>query len=656
MPASILDETHEILGREGLFARRFPGYEYRPQQLEMADAVARALIHLDGVKHCLVEAGTGVGKTVAYLVPAVLWAKSAGKQVVVSTHTINLQGQLVGKDIPAVQEVMAEHPFKAVLMKGRANYLCRVELDYALQNILSTTDSGFDKLREWARTTETGDVSELDFQFSRWSEVCSNQDTCRHQECPRFQSCFYYRMRREAASAHIIAVNHALFFSDLAIKLEDPKSGVLPKYDAVIFDEAHHLEDAASKTFGVEMTNVRVNWLLNRVTRLRGAQVPAGQIQAIKTANDTIFSACAEYPKQEFFLDELLTGSRADQVANSAGEMIALLDNLNREMSALEADADPETRERIQGYRRVCGHIREDLDLLFFRQPQNYFKWCDKPTGSRLVKCCLHMTPIDVSRILGDALWKRVDTAVLTSATLSNSGGFDYIKSRLGLDAGVEELLDSPFHFESQALLYVPEDLDFPSESEGYAGAVASRIARILELSGGRAFVLFTSYRMLNAVHDRLRGVLPFKLLKQGEMANERLLAEFRKDGQACLFGVHSFWEGVDVKGEALSCVIIDKLPFAVPDNPVHKARVDALTEAGEDWFVAYAMPQAQIRLKQGFGRLIRTKADRGVVAILDSRLLKKRYGAEFLRHLPPCRRTTRLEDVEEFFARIERG
>jgi ATP-dependent DNA helicase DinG len=263
------------------------------------------------------------------------------------------------------------------------------------------------------------------------------------------------------------------------------------------------------------------------------------------------------------------------------------------------------------------------------------------------------MTPIDVSLILKDRLWNRVESAVLTSATLSNSGGFGYIKSRLGMEEAIEAVLDSPFDFRNQTLLYVPADLDPPSESQAYADAVASRIAEILEASAGRAFLLFTSYRMLNAVHERLSGRLPFKLLRQGEMSNDRLLNEFRKHGSACLFGVHSFWEGVDVKGEALSCVIIDKLPFAVPDSPVNKARVDALTAAGQDWFTDYAMPQAQIRLKQGFGRLIRTTNDRGAVCVLDSRLLRKSYGSEFLRCLPRTRRTANLEEVREFFAAI---
>ena len=561
---------------------------------------------------------------------------------------------MVGKDIPLVQSVMEEYPFKAVLVKGRSNYLCRMELDYALENIIYQNDPHFDRLRAWMGKTETGDVSELEFAFPHWGEVCSNQDTCRHQECRQYDNCFYYRIRREAASADIIAVNHSLFFSDLGIKLEDPKSGVLPRYDAVIFDEAHHLEDIAGKTFGVELSNMRVNWLLNRVGRLRDASVSAGQLQAIKAANDAIFQACAIVPKQEFFLEDLLLGTYGQTVLGAANEMINLLDDLNREISVQESGADPDLKERIQGYRRVCGRIREDMNLLFFREEENYFKWCDKPVGSRFVQCCLHMTPIDVSRILKERLWESVDGTVLTSATLSNSGGFEYIKSRLGLEEAIERVLDSPFDFENQTLIYVPADLEPPSESEAYADAVSSRIGEILEISGGRAFVLFTSYRMLNAVHGRLADRLPFKLLRQGEMSNEQLLRAFRKDRSACLFGVHSFWEGVDVKGETLSCVIIDKLPFAVPDNPVNKARVDALKAAGRDWFTDYAMPQAQIRLKQGFGRLVRTKNDRGVVCILDSRLLKKYYGAEFLRVLPRAKRTSNIENIKEFFAVTE--
>ncbi len=653
MSLHIIHEIESIFRPGGPLSNRLSDYEFRPQQLEMASAVAHAFLRCLGRRHCLVEAGTGVGKSMAYLIPSVLYART-GKQVVISTHTIALQNQLVEKDIPLVQSILPDHPFKAVLMKGRANYLCRVELDYALQDISHQGDPDFERLVEWVKNTETGDVSELDFNFKFWSEVCSNHDTCRHKDCRYKGECFYYAMRARAASAHLVIANHALFFSDLALKQESADSGVLPSYNAVVFDEAHHLEDSAAKTFGIEFSNVRLEWLLKRVAKLRDLQPAAGSLESIKRASDDIFNEFSRFPKQEFFFEEFLSASGNAKVTSNASNLIVLLDNLNRELAAIEEGADEDLKERISGYRRMCSRMKNDLHLFFYESDPNYIKWCDKPQGRKMVNCCLHTTPVDVSGILRNTLWDAVDSAILTSATLSNSGGFEYAKSRLGIDDTLEEVLDSPFDYQRQCLLYVPADLEFPSEKKEYADAVAERIRNILEMSKGRAFVLFTSYRMLNAVFDRLQGRLPFKILKQGEKSNARLLSEFRHNDSSCLFGTHSFWEGVDVKGDSLTCVIIDKLPFSVPDSPINKARVDALIAAGRDWFKEYSVPQAQIRLKQGFGRLIRTKSDRGVVCIMDSRLVKKYYGKEFLQYLPKSRKTVNLDEVGEFLAQWE--
>ena len=643
----------QIIGEGGSLCRCCEDYEYRPQQIEMARGVAAAL---EMGRHCLVEAGTGVGKTVAYLTPAIVHALR-GKPVVISTHTINLQEQLVGKDIPLMRAAMPDTPFKAVLVKGRANYLCLWELDQARGDITLQGDPLFERILKWSEETQTGDVSELDFNFPSWGEICSNQDTCRHQQCHYFNRCHYYGMRARAAQADLIAVNHSLFFSDLALRLTDPKSAILPEYGAVIFDEAHHLEDVASKVFGVEFSNYRVQSILNRIRKRRDLAVTASQVGLIESANRLLFTLFQDVPRQEFFFHDAFTDRQRARLDEAASELVALLDGLNTQLSEQDTEGSDDLRHRIDGFRRILGRMKDDLVNLFFREHDNYFKWCEKPAGGRLVSCCLHLTPVDVSAALGDSLWDRADSAVLTSATLANSGGFTYIRSRLGLpDSAIELPLGSPFNFREQVLLYVPKDLEFPSEKPEYAEAVARRIEDIVRVSGGRAFLLFTSYRMLNAVYENLNGRLPYRLLRQGDMSNDRLLDEFRSADNACLFGVHSFWEGVDVKGEKLSCVVIDKLPFAVPDSPINRARCDAITASGGDWFRDYAMPQAQIRLKQGFGRLVRTRTDRGVVAILDSRLLKKYYGKEFLRYLPKCRTTTGLEEVREFFATQSTG
>ncbi|MBI2842549.1 MAG: DEAD/DEAH box helicase family protein [Armatimonadetes bacterium] len=638
----------ETIGEGGAFARCCEDYELRPQQLDMACAVAEAL---EEGRHCLVEAGTGVGKTVAYLTPAIIHSLK-GKPVVISTHTINLQEQLIGKDIPLMQSAMPDTPFKTMLVKGRANYLCLWELDQARGDITLQGDPLFERILKWADETRTGDVSELDFTFPNWGEICSNQDTCRHQQCYYHNKCHYYNMRRKASEADLIVVNHSLFFSDLGIRASDPKAAILPEYGTVIFDEAHHLEDVASKTFGVEFSNYRVNSILNRIRKRRDIAITATELDMVESANRLLFSLFADVPRQEFFFDEALAQESARvRLQNAATELISLVDGLHNELHEQDTEGDEDLQSRIDGFRRMLARIKQDLVNLFFREHDNYFKWCDRPSGGRLVNCCLHLTPIDISAALAGSLWDRLESAVLTSATLANSDGFSYVRSRLGVgEDAIERVLGSPFNYREQTILYVPKDLDFPSERQEYADSVADRVEELVRISGGRSFLLFTSYRMLNAVYDRLVGRLPYSLLRQGDMSNDRLLAEFREAENACLLGVHSFWEGVDVKGEKLSCVIIDKLPFAVPDSPINKARCDAIEKSGGNWFMQYAVPQAQIRLKQGFGRLIRTKNDRGIVAILDSRLLKKYYGKEFLRYLPSCRGTSRLDDVEKFF------
>jgi len=640
----MLQEIRTLLGPDGPFARLCPDYEYRHEQLEMASAVADTLRHKE---HLLVEAGTGVGKTVAYLAPAVLYALSEGR-VVVSTHTINLQSQLVSKDIPLMQEVMAEHPFTAVQMKGRGNFVCLREMDHAAS--LYDEDELFKRLKQWVAHTNTGDISELDFQYPDWHEVCSNQDTCRHQECPyAAERCFYYQMRRRAEAADIVVVNHALFFSDLGIRANDAKSAIIPGYSAVIFDEAHHLEDIAGKTFGIEFSNYRVPQLLNRLRKRRDIAVSQGEYQLIETVNNALFENFSKLRKQEYFLEELYESVERQSVEDSVNELGAMLDSLNTQLLEQDTEGDQDLKERIQGYRNMLGRMRDELSALFFGADPNYFRWCQRPSGGRHVQCYLHSSPISVAEILRATLWGSVQSTVCASATLSNSGTFRYIKGRLGTPDCNELILGSPFDFQSQALLYVPDDLDLPSDKPEYADAVAERIRDLIVASNGRAFMLFTSYRMLNAVFDRLVDNVPFRLLRQGEMSNERLISEFRSDESTCLMGVHSFWEGVDVKGERLSCVIIDKLPFSVPDTPTNKARCDQIEREGGNWFRDYAIPQAQIRLKQGFGRLIRTKTDMGVVAILDVRIHRKYYGKEFLRYLPRCRGTKSVERAREF-------
>jgi len=389
--------------------------------------------------------------------------------------------------------------------------------------------------------------------------------------------------------------------------------------------------------------------LLSRLRRRKDMAVSEGEYKRVEDTNDRLFKEFDRLHKQEFFFDELYESQDRTAIENTATELASLLGGLDSQLREQDTEGNEDLKDRIDGYRKMLSRMRGELQELFFTKERDHFQWCEKMGGKRFANCYLHLTPISVADVLQDILWDSVPSTVCTSATLSNSGSFNYIRSRLGTPPCNELILDSPFDFRTQSLVYVPDDLEFPSEKPEYADAVAERIKELLIAAGGRAFLLFTSYRMLNAVFDRLDGDVPFRLLKQGEMSNDRLIKEFREDDETCLMGVHSFWEGVDVKGERLSCVIIDKLPFAVPDSPVHKARCDQIEQQGGNWFSDYSIPQAQIRLKQGFGRLIRTKTDRGVVAILDSRIHKKYYGKQFIKYLPTCRGTKNLSSAKEF-------
>lgn len=633
---------------------RLPRYEFRAEQAEASHAVEEAF---QTGRPGLIEAGTGVGKSLAYLIPAVR-AAALGKVTVISTHTLNLQAQLLEKDIPLVQSLLKEVKVKAVAMKGRGNYLCKQDLDAAEADLFHATDPLFRELKRWSRKSDTGDVAELPFVYSNWFEVAANQDTCRSKECHYFDRCFYYRMRREAGDANLIVVNHALFLSDLMLRREEPESAILPDYDYVVFDEAHHLEDVATKVFGLELANGRIPRFVDRLRRTKGLTVNSERLSSLERLNEELFGAF-QHDRQEFFFEDAL-GEEGDAVAKDVTtRLLATLDELNKEILEEVKEAEPPIKERLQGFSRMAGRLREELDLLIFQEQPDVIRWGAqgefraRGRAKAEPRTTLHVTPIQVGPLMDEMLWRNVGSAVLMSATLSNSGGFSYIRSRLGVpEPAVERVVGSPFDFKQQAMLYVPGHLPEPPKQSvpTYTEAVAKEIERIVELSEGRAFLLFTSRRMLNEVYALLEEKLPYPLFRQGDMPPARLLAEFRESGNGCLFGTQTFWEGVDVQGEALSCVIIDRLPFAVPDSPVTRARTEAISAAGGDWFSEFSIPQAQIRLKQGFGRLIRTHTDRGIVCILDKRLMSKGYGKEFVKHLPPASRASLWPRVERFW------
>ncbi|MBZ5525421.1 MAG: ATP-dependent DNA helicase [Acidobacteriia bacterium] len=632
-----------------MLSQAHPNYEFRRGQLQMAEAVEQALTER---RHLIVEAGTGTGKTLAYLLPVI----RSGKRVIISTGTKNLQEQLFFKDIPFLENHLGK--LRICYMKGRNNYLCRQKLyDLTSQPVLNGLDEieQYRQIAEWEQTTETGDRTELKVlpeNSPLWQRLDARTDKCIGGKCPQWQRCFITEMRRRAQESDIIIVNHHLFFADLALKQTDaPDAGVLPEYSAVIFDEAHELEDVASSYFGVSVSNLRFEELA------RDVEVVLGQKQAMTASLHSALASLRE--RSRFFFGLLPSGEGRFAFADRDGfleengdEYESIMGALNRVFSELELmKGKPED---VFTFAHRAGELRAHLAFILESRDKNTVFWIDRRGETRRGRggqahIFLQATPIDVSQILKQSLFEKVETAVLASATLAVGGGFDYIRQRVGVDHTRELVVPSHFDYPNQAIFYVPPDMPEP-RSPLFVEEAAAKIRRVLEITQGRAFCLFTSYSQMHQVHDRLLGSLDFPMLKQGSAPRNALLEEFRQTPHAVLFATSSFWQGVDVQGEQLSCVIIDKLPFAVPNDPIVAARVAAINDAGGNAFYDYQVPSAVIALKQGFGRLIRSMKDRGVLVLLDNRILKQRYGRTFVDSLPPYRRTKDIGDVERFF------
>jgi ATP-dependent DNA helicase DinG len=662
---------YQFFAPGGLLSKTHPAYEFRRGQLQMAQAVEEAL---EEKRHLIVEAGTGTGKTLAYLLPVI----RSGKRVIISTGTKNLQEQLFFKDVPALERALfggEDKKLSVCYMKGRNNYLCRKKLfDLTDQPVLSGLEEieHYRAIAAWEKTTQTGDraeLAELPEASAVWHKLDARADTCLGQKCKEFERCFITEMRRRAAESDIIIVNHHLFFADLSIKLEAEgaaDAGVLPDCGAVIFDEAHELEDIAGNYFGISVSNLRMDELARDVEHLLQREklyTPqiSGAIQSVRERSQLFFSLLP--PNEGRFAFD----SRREFLEENGEEFIALNQALNR-LSA-ELEQLPQKPEEVFTLTRRSQQLKVQLRFVMENEDPNTVFWIERRgfrggpgvparrksseerTAGGRTNVFLQATPIEVGQILRECLWSKLETAVLTSATLAVGGGFDYIRQRLGLDHARELIVPSHFDYESQAILYVPPDLPDPRTPQ-FAAEASAVIGSLLKITRGRAFVLFTSYAQMNEIYDRLLGELDFPMLKQGDAPKSALLEEFRLTPNAVLFGTSSFWQGVDVQGEQLSCVIIDRLPFAVPSDPVVAARVKAIDAGGGNAFFEYQVPSAVITLKQGFGRLIRSLHDRGLLALLDTRILKKQYGRVFIESLPPYNRTTDLKKVEQFFGK----
>ena len=651
----------QFFGPGGVLSRTHPAYEFRRGQLQMAQAVEQAL---DEKRHLLVEAGTGTGKTLAYLLPVI----RSGKRVIISTGTKNLQEQLFQKDVPFLEQALfpkGEGKLRVCYMKGRSNYLCREKLyDLTDQPVLSGLEEieHYRAIAAWEKTTQSGDRAELASlpeASALWHKLDARSDTCLGQKCSAWDRCFITEMRRRALESDIIIVNHHLFFADLGIKQQAdnaPDAGVLPDAGIVIFDEAHELEDVAGSYFGVTVSSARLEELCRdaEASLQRNRLLSASHTAALKSLRErAVFFFALLPPGEGRFAFE----NRREFLEENGDEFLALQSSLQR--LAAELENFPSKPEEIFALIRRSQELQVQLSFLMESEDRNTVFWIERRGGrvgtsvpSRARQnVLLQATPIEVGPILNSCLWSKLECAVLTSATLAVGEGFEYVRGRLGLEHVREAILPSHFDYENQALFYVPPDLPDPRTPQ-FPAKAADRIRRLLEITRGRAFVLFTSYAQMHEIYHRLLGELEFPLLLQGDAPKTALLEEFRLTPNAVLFATSSFWQGVDVQGEQLSCVIIDRLPFAVPSDPVVAARVKAIDAEGGNAFFQYQVPAAVITLKQGFGRLIRSLHDRGLLALLDNRILKKQYGRVFIESLPNYRKTTELSTVEEFFRR----
>ena len=655
-----LPTLHEFFSPGGILARSTLPYEVRPGQYEMAKAVQRAFAER---RHLIVEAGTGTGKTLAYLLPAL----RTGQRVIVSTGTKALQDQLFFRDVPFLETLLGE--LRVCYMKGRANYLCRRKL-FALrdQPILSGLDEidEYRQIAEWERITETGDRAELSAlpeSSALWHKLDARTDACLGSTCPDYRRCFITEMRRRALESDLIIVNHHLFFADTAVRLaagNAPDAGVLPESAAVIFDEAHELEEVASQYFGRSLSNLRFEDFARDTDVLLRGQSSATQIPALtQQLRERARLFFAALPMDA---DGRHPFTNRQEFLESSGDLYLAVRST---LSLIESDLERLTDlDEAPGLKARAATLRADLEFMLESTASNMVFWLERrvsvaPAAASAQKSgprsgtrstFLQATPIDVSELLRELVFDQIPTVVLTSATLTVQGGFEHIRRRLGLADTRELVVPSHFRYDRQALLYLPPDMPDPRDPDFVASAAAT-IERVLSITRGRAFCLFTSYSQMRALYERLLPVLDFPLLLHGTAPRKALLEEFRSTPNSVLFGTASFWQGVDVQGEALSCVIIDRLPFAVPSDPVVQARMKAIEESGGRPFFDYQVPEAVLTLKQGFGRLIRSLEDRGVLVLLDPRITRQRYGQIFLQSLPPYRITNTITDVEAFFS-----
>ena len=657
MSLTFKDEVINIFGRDGVISRTLENYESRPQQLKMAEAICDSI---ENENHLLVEAGTGVGKSLAYLVPFIIYATKNDKKVVVSTNTKTLQQQLYEKDLPLLKQSL-NIEFEYALCLGTENYLCIRRLHNEFTHDLFDTDeqrTDAKRIIEWSSKTNSGIRSELGFipKDEVWDKVCRESDLCLGNKCVHKNSCFYKNAKKHERNSHILVTNHALFFTNLA-------SGglVLPEFHAVVFDEGQTLEDVATSYLGHEITNTKIKYLLDSIYN---PKTEKGALLKFKNQKDKV-NAVKKYLEESRiastqFFEEIgkKFGTKNENKRIRTKNIIfnfleEPLSSLADSMKKLLEDVKSEEGEAlVRAYVKKCISLKASLSFILTLANDNYVYWVEVFEKRGGVKYSLFAAPIEIAEELNKQLFNKIKPIILTSATLSTNNNFDFIRSRLGIKECGELLLGSPFNYKENVLLYLVKKVADPSDDfEKFQKQVLSHIRELIDIMQGRTFILFTSYKMLKTIYDELKSNYQgINLLKQGDQPRYDLLGNFKRNMNSILLGTNTFWQGVDVPGKALECVVITKLPFSVPDDPMTEARMELIESGNGNPFLEYQVPQAIMMFKQGFGRLIRTKSDRGIVAVLDPRVTTRTYGKSFLNVLPKCRYTTDINEVKSFF------
>ncbi len=628
----------KIFGETGLLSQKFSGYEYRPSQLKMAEAVSRSFREGNLL---IVEAETGIGKTLAYLIPAI----HCGRKVVISTGTKNLQEQLFKKDLPLAEKVLGQ-PFKSCCIKGRRNYLCLWRYAEAARHLLPEmkfNEEHLSAVGKWLKKTESGDIEEavgVPENSPIWQQLTVDSDSCLGSRCSYFSKCFVTKIRQKAMESDIVIVNHHLYFADLAVR-RNRFGEVIPEHNIVVFDEAHSLEKTATNFFGLSVSYGRVNALLSDIQRSfpRLSDNCQAALTSVKRDSGAFFEIFRNSPSGNHPLEQA-----KDEVLSTVPILMDSLTRLGENIRKIDG-----SEGEVEVFLERCKGIEGDISFISAMENSAFVYWYERGKRSVSIKA----SPVDVSSVLTENLFNSGKTIVLTSATMTVENRFDFIKKRLGVAHAEELRLKSLFDYSRQSMLFFPEKMPEP-RYDTFRSRMYEELEKIVEFTSGGAFFLFTSFENLNYVYDQMSNNSDFPLYRQGDEPKSVLLENFRKSGNGILFGTFSFWEGVDVQGSALRCVVIDKLPFEVPSDPVVSARSDFLKRAGKNPFAEYHLPQAAITLKQGLGRLIRSTKDKGLLAVIDPRIRTKSYGKIFLNSIPPSPVIRNLGKASTLFENIQ--